>query len=100
MDANNRSSMAEEDKTAAASSLSLPLLKSLEDMLHNKIKHKKEEVHKTKNIAENDKLSIEIDTLHWVLLQCLSIKRLLKGQESELSYDTTTIAKRLKMMRE
>jgi hypothetical protein len=38
-------------------------------MLHNKIKQKKEQVHKTKNIAENDKLSIEIDTLHWVLSQ-------------------------------
>lgn len=63
-------------------------------MLHNKIEQKREEVHKTKNIAENDKLSIEIDTLHWVLSQCLSIRRLLKGQESELSYDTT-IDKRL-----
>ena len=71
-----------------------PLLKTLEDMLHNKIEQKREEVHKTKNIAENDKLSIEIDTLHWVLSQCLSIRRLLKGQESELSYDTT-IVKRL-----
>jgi hypothetical protein len=77
----------------------LPLLKALEDMLHNKIEQKKEEVHKTKNIAENDKLSIEIDTLHWVLSQCPSIRRLLKGQESELSYDTTTITKRL-MIRE
>jgi hypothetical protein len=54
---------------ASASSAQTPiLLKALEDMLHNKIKQKKEEVHnKTKNIAENDKLSIEIDTLHWVL---------------------------------
>jgi hypothetical protein len=60
-------------------------------MLHNKIEQKKEKVHKPKNIAENDKLSIEIDTLHWVLSQSLSIRRLLKGQESELSYDTTTI---------
>ena len=68
-------------------------------MLHNKIKQKKEEVHKTKNIAENDKLSIEIDTLHWVLSQSISIRKLLKGQESELRYDTTTITKRL-MMRE
>src|SRR5919112_3340010 len=91
-----------EDKTptgAAAYSLQTPLLKTLEDMLHNKIKQKKEQVHKTKNIAENDKLSIEIDTLHWVLSQCLSIRRLLKGQESELRYDTTNITKDL-MMRE
>ncbi len=75
----------EEEKQAAA----ISLLKALEDMLHNKIKQKKEEVHKTKNIAENDKLSIEIDTLHWVLSQCISIRRLLRGQESELRYDTT-----------
>jgi hypothetical protein len=55
----------------------------------------------TQNVAENDKLSIEIDTLHWVLSQCLSIIRLLKGQQSELSYDTTTtITKGLTMMRE
>jgi hypothetical protein len=73
-----------EEKQAAA----ISLLKTLEDMLHNKIEQKKEQVHKTKNIAENDKLSIEIDTLHWVLAQSISIKRLMKGQESELSYDT------------
>jgi hypothetical protein len=85
-----------EEKQAATA---ISLLKALEDMLHNKIKQKKEQVHKTKNIAENDKLSIEIDTLHWVLSQCLSIRRLLKGQQSELSYDTTTITKAL-MMRE
>ena len=85
----------EEEKQAAA----ISLLKTLEDMLHNKIEQKKEQVHKTKNIAENDKLSIEIDTLHWVLSQCLSIIRLLKGQQSELSYDTT-ITKGLTMMRE
>ena len=64
-------------------------------MLSNE--QKKEQVHKTKNIAENDKLSIEIDTLHWVLSQCLSIRRLLKGQESELRYDTTNITKDLMM---
>ncbi|MDQ3868716.1 MAG: hypothetical protein M3250_04060 [Thermoproteota archaeon] len=81
----------EEEKQAAA----ISLLKALEDMLHNKIKQKKEEVHKTKNIAENDKLSIEIDTLHWVLSQSISIRRLLRGQESELRYDTT-IAKGLR----
>ena len=85
----------EEEKQAAA----ISLLKALEDMLYNKIKQKKEEVHKTKNIVENDKLPIEIDTLHWVLSQCLSIIKLLKGEESELSYDTTTISKGL-MMRE
>jgi hypothetical protein len=37
------------------------LLETLEDMLHNKIMKRQEEVHKTRHIAENDKLSIEID---------------------------------------
>jgi hypothetical protein len=69
-------------------------------MLHNKIKQKKEQVHKTKNIAENDKLSIEIDTLHWVLSQSISIRRFLRGQESGLHSDTTTITKGLMMMSE
>jgi hypothetical protein len=55
-----------------------------------KSNRRKEQVHKTKNIAQNDKLAIEMDTLHWVIAQSLSIRRLLKGEESELSYDTTT----------
>ena len=91
MDNKSAQATREEEKQAAA----ISLLIALEDMLHNKIKQKKEEVHKTKNIAENDKLSIEIDTLHWVLSQSISIRRLLRGQESELRYDTT-IAKGLR----
>ncbi len=52
MDNNNNKSASPiaarvEEKQAAA----ISLLKALEDMLHNKIKHKKEQVHKTKNIA-------------------------------------------------
>jgi hypothetical protein len=93
MDNKSAQATREEEKQAAA----ISLLKALEDMLHNKVKQKKEEVHKTKNIAENDKLSIEIDTLHWVLSQSISIRKLLKGQESELSYDNTTISKGLMM---
>lgn len=79
MDNKSAQATREEEKQAAA----ISLLKALEDMLHNKIKQKKEQVHKTKNIAENDKLSIEIDTLHWVLSQSISIRRLLKGQASD-----------------
>ncbi len=84
MDNNNKSAppIAAERVKEKQAATAISLLKTLEDMLHNKIKQNKEQVHKTKNIAENDKLSIEIDTLHWVLSQCLSIKRLLKGQES------------------
>jgi hypothetical protein len=87
IDDNNKSAAAAREEKQAATAMSL--LKALEHILHNKIKQKKEEIHKTKNIAENDKLSIEIDTLHWILSQSISIRRLLKGQESELRYDTT-----------
>jgi hypothetical protein len=59
-------------------------------MLRNKIQKKEEAVHKTRNISENDKLSIEIETLHWVIAQSLSIRRLLTGQHSKLSYYDTT----------
>jgi hypothetical protein len=52
-------------------------------MLRNRIKKKQEVVHKTKNIAENDRVCIDIDTLHWVIAQNLSVRRLLTGQESE-----------------
>ena len=93
MDNKSAQATREEEKQAATA---ISLLKALEDMVHNKIKQKKEQVHKTKNIAENDKLSIEVDTLHWVLSQSISIRRLLRGQESELRYDTTTIAKGLR----
>ena len=44
-------SAAREEKQAGA----ISLLKTLEDMLHNKIKQKKEQVHKTKNIADTDR---------------------------------------------
>ena len=57
----------EGQKKAAA----ISLLKTLEDMLRNRIKKKQEKVHKTKNIAENDRICIEIDTLHWVIAQNL-----------------------------
>jgi hypothetical protein len=64
-----------------------PLLKTLEGMLHNRIMKKREEVHKTKNIAENDRICREIDTLHWVIAQSLSVRRLFAGQgESKLRY--------------
>ena len=49
----------EEGKEAAIS-----LLKTLYEILRNKIKKKQEEVHKTQNIAENDRICIEINTLH------------------------------------
>jgi hypothetical protein len=46
MNGNNESSNKKE--RAASSSPTDPLLKIIEDMLHNKILHKKQEIHKTK----------------------------------------------------
>jgi hypothetical protein len=67
----------------------LQLLKTLKDMMHNRIMNKQDEVHKTQNIVENDRLSIEVNTLHWVIAQqSLSIRRLLTGQKRRV---TTTL---------
>jgi hypothetical protein len=75
-DNNNEPSAAEQDKTPAESPLAPPQLKILEDMLHNRIIQKKEEIHKTtQNIADTDRIWIEIETLRWVLSQSLSISR-------------------------
>jgi hypothetical protein len=75
-DNNNEPSAAEQDKTPAESPLAPPPLKILEDMLHNRIIQKKEEIHKTtQNIADTDRIWIEIETLRLVLSQSLSISR-------------------------
>jgi hypothetical protein len=74
----------------------ISLLKTLEDMLRNRIMKKEEEVHRTQNVAENNILCIDINTLHWVIRQSLSIRRLLTGQHSKLSYyyDTASTTKK------
>jgi hypothetical protein len=77
-DNNNEPSAAEQNKTPTESPLPSPL-KILEDMLHNRIIQKKEEIHKTtQNIADTDRLWTEIETLRWVLSQSLSISRRLR----------------------
>ena len=74
-DNNNEQSAVEEDKTPIESPLPPPL-KILEDMLHNRIIQKKEEIHKTtQNISDTDRIWTEIQTLRWVLSQSLSISR-------------------------
>jgi hypothetical protein len=57
------------------SSSASPLLRTLEDMLHNKIMKKKQEIHRTQNIADNDRISTEIEILEWVLAQSLSVRK-------------------------
>ena len=67
-----------EDKGKAPSAL----LKSLEDMLHDRIAKKKIETRKHNNeIAE-------IETLQWVLSESRSIRRRLEGQEEQQRYNS------------
>ena len=56
------------------------LLKTLEDMLHDRIAKKKIETQKFHEIAETEKLWTEIETLHWVLSESRSIRRRLEAQ--------------------
>jgi hypothetical protein len=56
------------------SSSTVPL-RSLQEILHNRIKQKKGEMHKSHNIAYNDSLCTEIETIHWVLAQILTLLR-------------------------
>ena len=50
-------------------------LKALQDILHNRIKQKKGEIHKSHSEAYTGSLSREIETLHWVLAKILTLKR-------------------------
>jgi len=49
------------EKERAASPAALPL-KIIEEMLYSGFTQKKEKIHKTKNIAETDRIWTEIDT--------------------------------------
>ena len=50
-------------------------LRSLQEILHNRIIQKKGEIHKSHNKIYNDSLWTEIETLQWVLAQILSLLR-------------------------
>jgi hypothetical protein len=55
----------------------IPLLKTLEDMLYNRIIQKKQEMHKTQNRADTaDRAVAKIEALQLILLQSHSIRRL------------------------
>ena len=49
------------------------LLRSLQEILHNRLIQKKGEIHESHNKAYNDSLWTEIETLHWVLAQVLKL---------------------------
>jgi hypothetical protein len=57
-------------KESASSTL---LLRSLQEILHNRLIQKKGEIHESHNKAYNDSLWTEIETLHWVLAQVLKL---------------------------
>jgi hypothetical protein len=50
-------------------------LRSLQEIIHNRITQKKGEIHRSHNRAYLDSLSIEIETLQWVLAQILTLLR-------------------------
>ena len=60
---------------AATTTLEVSELKALQDILHNRIMQKKEEVHGYHSEAYTGSLSREIETLHWVLAKILTLKR-------------------------
>ena len=64
----------ESSPSSAQSPSTLPL-RSLQEILQNRIIQKKREMHKSHNIAYNDSLWTEIETLHWVLAQILMLLR-------------------------
>jgi hypothetical protein len=61
------------NKSAATTTLSkeeeeeVTPLNALQDILHNRIMQKKEEIHESHSVAYTGSLSREVKTLHWVL---------------------------------
>ena len=51
------------------------LLRSLQEILHNRIIQKKGEIHESHNRVYNDNIWTEIETLQWVLAQILMLLR-------------------------
>ena len=47
-------------------------LRLLEDILYNRIKQKKQEMHRTHNRDNTDHVWTEIETLQWILAESLS----------------------------
>ena len=63
-----------------------PLLRLLEDILYNRIKQKKREMHKAIERAVTDKLWTEIETLQWVLGQSLNVRRQMEPNDGRYYY--------------
>jgi hypothetical protein len=66
------------------------LLRSLQEIIHNRIIQKKREMHPSHNKAYLESLWTEIETLQWVSAQSLSVRRrLLDGQPEEKKQNKT-----------
>jgi hypothetical protein len=63
-----------EPSSTSAQSTTLPL-KSLQEILHNRIVQKKGEIHESHNRVYNERIWTEIETLQWVLAQILTLLR-------------------------
>jgi hypothetical protein len=50
-------------------------LRSLQEILHNRIIQKKGEIHESHNRVYNERIWTEIETLQWVLAQILTLVR-------------------------
>ena len=64
---------------------SIPLLRLFEDILYNRIKQKKQEMHRTHNRADTDRVWTEIETLQWVLSESY-IRRQIEYNERRYYY--------------
>ncbi len=63
-----------EPSSPSAQSTTLPLT-SLQEILHNRIIHKKGQIHESHNRTYNERIWTEIETLQWVLSQILTLLR-------------------------
>jgi hypothetical protein len=63
-----------EPTSSSPAQLTLPL-KTLEEILHNRIIQKKREIHPSHNKAYLESLRIEVETLQWILAEILTLLR-------------------------
>jgi len=79
----NDSKLLNSEKSLASEPVepSSPPLISLQEILHTRITQKKGEIHKSDNIAYTNILWAEIETLHLVLAQILTLRRRMTIQQ-------------------
>jgi hypothetical protein len=63
------------EPTSSSPAQSTLPLKTLEEILHNRIIQKKREMHPSHNKAYLESLRIEIETLQWILAEILTLLR-------------------------